>query len=100
MQESKNFKVEFQNFYKAGRIISTTVETHKDKFQITNIYPHNIPLECKTFFDKLKCYETRKYKVILGGDFNMVENLTMGWQGRNPNRQNLHGLEELSKIVI
>ena len=28
----------------------------------------------------------------------MVENLTMDKQGRNPNRQHLHGLEELNEI--
>ena len=44
-KESKNFKVEFENSDKAGRIISVTVETQKDKFQITNIYAPNIPLQ-------------------------------------------------------
>ena len=34
----------------------------------------------------------------MGGDFNMVENLTMDRQGGNPNRQHLYGLEELNKI--
>ena len=38
-KESKNFKVEFE-----GRILSVTVETQKNKFQITNIYASNIPL--------------------------------------------------------
>ena len=97
-KESKNFKVEFENSDKAGRIISVTVETQKNKFQITNIYAPNIPLQRKTFFDKLKGYVTPKYEVILGGDFNMVENLTMDRQGGNPNRQHLYGLEELNEI--
>ena len=34
----------------------------------------------------------------MGGDFNMVENLTMDRQGRNPNRQHLYGLKELNEI--
>ena len=37
-KESKNVKVGFENSDKAGRIISVTVETQKNKFQITNIY--------------------------------------------------------------
>ena len=61
-KESKNFKVEFENSDKAGRIISVTVETQKDKFQITNIYAPNIPLQRKTFFDKLKSYVTPNMK--------------------------------------
>ena len=53
-------------------------------FQITNKYTPNIPLQCKTFFDKLKCYVTPKYEVTLGGDFNMVKNLSMDKQGGKP----------------
>ena len=34
----------------------------------------------------------------MGGNFSMVENLTMDRQGGNPNRQHLYGLEELSEI--
>ena len=97
-KESKNFKAEFENSDKAGRIISVTIETQKNKFQITNVYAPNIPLQRKTFFDKLKCYVTPKYEIILGGDLNMVENLTMHRQGGNPNRQHLYGLEELNEI--
>ena len=97
-KESKNFKAEFENSDKAGRIISVTIETQKNKFQITNVYAPNIPLQRKTFFDKLKCYVTPKYEIILGGDLNMVENLTMDRQGGNPNRQHLYGLEELNEI--
>ena len=97
-KESKNFKVEFENSDKAGRIISVTVETQKNKFQITNIYAPNIPPQRKIFFDKLKCYVTPKYEVILGGDFNMVENLTIDRQGGNPNRLHQYGLEELNEI--
>ena len=90
--------MEFENSDKAGRIILVTVETHTKKIQITNIYTPNIALQQKIFFDKLKCYVTPKYEVILGGDFNMVENLTMDRQGGNLNRQHQHGLEELNEI--
>ena len=92
-KESKNVIVEFEESDKAGRIISVTVETQKKKFQIANIYASNIPSQQKIFFDKLKCYLTRKYEVILGGDFNMVENLTMDRQGGNRNRQHQYRLE-------
>ena len=97
-KESKNFKVEFENSDKAGSIISVTVETQKNKFQITNLYAPNIPLQRKSFFDKLKSYVTPKYEVTLGGHFNMVENLTMDRQGGNPNRQHLYRSEQLNEI--
>ena len=54
-KESKNFETEFENSDKAGLNISVTIETQKNKFQITNVYAPNIPLQHKTFFDKLKC---------------------------------------------
>ena len=39
-KESQNFKAEFENSDKAGRIIiSVNIETQKNKFQITNVYP-------------------------------------------------------------
>ena len=90
--------MEREDSNKTGRIISVTVETQKNKFQITNIYAPNILLQRKTFFDKLECYVTPKYEIILGGDFNMVENLTMDKQGGNPNRQHIYGLEKLNQI--
>ena len=85
-KESKNFKVELKNSDKAGCIILVTLETQKNKFQITNIYAPNIPPQWKIFFDKLKCYVLPKYEVILGGDFKMVENLILDRQGGNRKR--------------
>ena len=41
-KDSKNFKVELENSDKAGRIISVTVETQKNKFQITNTLPTSL----------------------------------------------------------
>lgn len=52
------------------------------------------PSNKKGFFDKLECYITPKYEVILGEDFNIVQNLTMDMQSGNPNRQDLYRLEE------
>ena len=86
--------MEFENSHKAGRIISVTVEAQKDKF----IRSQYTPPQWKIFFDKLKCYVTPKYEVILGRDFNMVENLTMHRQGGNPNRQHQYRLEELNEM--
>ena len=42
----------------------------------------------------------KKYQAILGGDFNMVENLTMDRQEGNPNRQHQYRLKELNKVII
>lgn len=91
-KDSQNFKIEFEYSDKAGLIILVTVETHthKTKFQIANMHTPNIPLQEKSFFDKLRCYVAPKHRVILGGEFNRVENLIMDRQGENPNRQNLH----------
>ena len=102
-KEFKNFKVKFEKSDQAGHIISVTVETPKYKFQIANTYVPNIPSplpQLKIFFDKQKCYATPKHQAILGGDFNMVENLTMDRQEGNPNRQHQYRLKELNKVII
>ena len=75
-----------------------TLKTQKNRFQITNIHAPNVRPQRKIFFDKLKCYVTPKYEVILGGDFNMVENLTIDRQGGNPNTLHQYGLEELNEV--
>ena len=100
-KESKNFKVEFENSDKAGRIILVTVETQKTNFRkqkymlpIYRLHPHP-PAENLLWQTEILCHT---HEVILGGDFNMVEHLTMHRQRGNPNRQHQQGLEELNEI--
>ena len=75
------------------------MEMQKHKFQITNIYAPNKRLQLIIFCEKLKCYVTPKYKVILDGDINVVEKLTMDRKSGNPNRQHHYRLEELKECV-
>ena len=37
----------------------------------------NIPKQLKMFFDKLRCYFTPKYEVILGGGFDIGKEETL-----------------------
>ena len=95
-------KVELENLCNNGRPynlgflrytqtnLSPLTKDFRGEGQLDDVY--------RRFFLKLKGYVTPKYEVILGGDFNMVENLTMDRQGGNPNRQHLYGLEELNEI--
>ena len=44
-------------------------------------------------------FQNLKYKVILDGDINVVEKLTMDRKSGNPNRQHHYRLEELKECV-
>ena len=66
-------------------------------FIITNIYASNIPKKRKKFFQKLETYIKNNNNNILGGDFNMVENISKERAGVNPTTQH-YGLEYMKNI--
>ena len=53
-------------------------------FIITNIYAPNIPKKRKKICQNLETYITNNNNNILGGDFNMVENIQKDRAGGNP----------------
>ena len=71
-------------------------------FIITNIYVLNIPKKRKHFFQKLETFITNNNNNILGGDFNMVENIQKDRAGGNPTTQHygLECIENIKKTII
>ena len=63
----------------------------------SNKYAANIPKKRKKFFQKLETYIKNNNNNILGGDFNMVENIPKDRAGRNPTTQH-YGLEYIKNI--
>ena len=81
-----------------GRILCPNFSYKKQNFQIINIYaPTRNSMQPK-FYKSLKQYITAKQNIILGGDFNMVEDLLLDRLGGNPNNTHMLGLNFLTEI--
>ena len=83
-----------------GRVISLTFTFENQNFQIINIYGPTKNSEKHTFYKQLHNYITQTENIILGGDFNMVEDLLLDRQGGNPNTTHTLGLNSLNKNII
>ena len=81
-----------------GRILSLNFSIENQKYQIINVYtPTRNSEKCK-FQKTLKNYIDPKQNLILGGDFNMVEDILLDRKGGNPNKTHTLGLGYLTKI--
>ena len=63
-----------------------------------NIYAPNSPRGRKNFFDKLWQYKPGDDNLIVGGDFNCIEEPDLDKQGGNP-VSGTSGVEELKQFV-
>ena len=90
-------KAFYENTHKPGRHLSIKIDMESSSFIITNIYTPNIPRKRKKFFQKLETYIKNNNNNILGGDFNMVENIQKDRAGGNPTTQH-YGLEYIENI--
>ena len=90
-------KAFYENPHKPGRHLSIKIEMESSSFIITNIYASNIPKKRKKFFQKLETYIKNNNNNILGGDFNMVENISKERAGVNPTTQH-YSLEYMKNI--
>ena len=68
---------------RSGRLIAIKIETETCTFKIRNIHAPNIPKKRKRFFEKLETYIKNDSTNILGGDFNMVEDIPKDRAGGN-----------------
>ena len=83
-----------------GRIMSITFILEKQLFQITNIYAPTNPTLRKKFYKNLLTHFNKNngQNLILGGDFNMVEDLYLDRQGGTPSNIDLIGQQYLQTI--
>ena len=81
-------------------IISVTFILEKQLFQITNIYAPTNPTLRKKFYINLLTHLNKNngQNLILGGDFNMVEDLHLDRQGGTPSNIHLIGQQYLQTI--
>ena len=81
-----------------GRILSLNFSIEKQNYQIMNIYAPTRNSEKTKFYKTLKNYIQMKQNLILGGDFNMLEDILLDIKGGNPNITHILGLNYLIKI--
>ena len=81
-----------------GRIISLNFSIEKQNYQIINIYTPNRNSEKPKFYQHLKKYIDPQQNLILGEDFNMVEDILFDRQAGNPNNMHMLELDHLTKI--
>ena len=67
-----------------GRVVSAKLQHKGKELNIINIYAPTTPGERKTFKENLRQYKTGDENLLLGGDFNCVEDLQKDKQGGNP----------------
>ena len=79
------------------RILSINFTFEKQNFQIINIYAPIKNSEKHIFYKHLKHYININENIILGGDFNMVDDLLLDRQGVNPNNNRMLGLQNFIK---
>ena len=84
-----------------GRILRVTLEVDSLKFQILTIYGQNPSdkTESNDFFDYIEQFVDPTLPVILAGDFNMVQDLSLDREGGNPRSLHTYGNDALEKFV-
>ena len=96
----KDLEIETHTMLKdeESRILSLNFSLEWKNYQIINIYAPTKNSEKSKFYKHLKNYVNTKQNLILGGDFNMVEDLLLDRQGGNPNNTHMLGSNYLTKI--
>ena len=79
--KSVNYNIVHFDFDSKGRYLILDIDIHHTEFRLINIYAHNKEPERKQFISNLSKYLVTKRNVILGGDFNFVENLSLDKTG-------------------
>ena len=81
-----------------GRVIRVRIKYKEHVINILNIYAPTIPSERKQFMSNIWQYKTGDNNLILGGDFNCVEEPSLDKLGGNPTSSTA-GIEELKDFT-
>ena len=97
---NKQFDCELNNFKfdYFGRYVSIDANCDGFDCKFISVYAPNNAAERKQFFHDLYIYFMGSKPIILAGDFNCIENITLDKLGGNQNKGN-DGAEQLKKIL-
>ena len=84
----KNFYFNVNKFVKDmdGRIISANITSDFGETKLMSIYCPNEPPDRKRFLKTLDFYVSGPDPILMGGDWNCVENTVLDKEGGNPNK--------------
>ena len=89
LKENLNITILQINTNEGGRILSLNFLFENRHFQLLNIYGPTKVSNKTRFYKNLKKYINAKTNLILGGDFNMVEDLHLDRKKSTPNNAHL-----------
>ena len=89
INSSLTFKVANFDFDIFGRYVILDVNINGTDFRLINVYMPNNAGERKEFISNLASFLVTKRYIILGGDINFVENLSLDKKGGNVNVGNI-----------
>ena len=81
-----------------GRILTIQTKLNDNIYQFQSIYAPNNPASRPQFFEDLHEYLFPDGETIMGGDFNMVEDITTDRVGGTPNSAHEKGKIELTQL--
>ena len=81
-----------------GRLIVLTLTIDEVAIQLASVYAPDRPYLRSFFFDKLRNKLCPQYLTVMGGDFNMVEDIAQDRRGGRISAFHKKGLAELLKI--
>ena len=96
-EQQKQLKATYGNSCKVGRHVSIDIETELTSYRITNIYAPDIPKARGKKCQKLETHISNNSNNIIGGDFNMVEDIPKDRAGGNPKTQH-YGIEYINNV--
>ena len=100
IKQNLNIETHTINKDEEGRIITLTFTFENQNFQIINNYGPTKNSEKYKFYRQFQKYIIQEDNIILGGEFNMVEDPLLDRQGGNPNITHTLGLHFLTKIYF
>ena len=88
---------ESYNYDHEGRILCADITLANTKLRLINIYAPNIASERRLFIKNLETYLITSREIIIGGDWNCIENLLLDKMGGNEDR-GTDGAKELFQL--
>ena len=98
VKKDNNFTISSFKFDPFGRYVSVDVNCNDADIRIISVYAPNNACERKQFFNDIYPLFLGKNPIILGGDFNCVENLQLDKMGGNKEQGN-SGWLQLKTLV-
>jgi exonuclease III len=103
VSEKLQNRVHSFNFDAEGRILTVDIDINNVMYHLVNVYMPNNDKERKEFINNLDRH-CNKQNVILGGDFNFVENIDLDKSGGNPEygdigKSELVSLKQIHRLV-